>query len=97
MDIKIDDPSGNQFLEYNTLGGTIDFYIIAGPKPVDVSKQYAEIVGLPAMLPYWSFGFHQCKYGYNDALDVAEVIANYSIAEVPLEGMWTDINYMGMR
>lgn len=57
MDIKIDKTSDDkQYLEYNTLGGVFDFYFLAGPTPKEVSKQYAEIVGLPAMQSYWSFG-----------------------------------------
>ena len=86
-----------QYLEYNTLGGVLDFYFVAGPSPIDVSKQYAEIAGLPAMMPYWGFGFQNCRYGYQDAFDVAEVVYNYSQAEIPLEVMWTDIDYMDRR
>jgi alpha-glucosidase len=57
MDVKIDqDRDGVQFLEYNLLGGVLDFYFLAGPSPKDVSIQYAEVAGLPAMVPYWGFG-----------------------------------------
>ncbi|KAJ5901593.1 CAZyme family GH31 [Penicillium taxi] len=98
MDIKIDKTDdGRQYLEYNTLGGVIDLYFMAGPTPKDVSKQYAEIVGLPAMQSYWTFGFHQCRYGYQDVFEVAEVVLNYSRAKIPLETMWTDIDYMDER
>lgn len=72
-------------LEYNVIGGVLDFYVFAGPDPVAVAQQYALVAGLPAMMPYWGFGFHQCRYGYRDWIDVAEVVANYSIAKIPLE------------
>ncbi|CAN8104774.1 unnamed protein product [Discula destructiva] len=98
MDIFINKTeSEGQYLEYNTLGGVLDFYFMAGPGPLDVAKQYAEIAGLPAMQPYWGFGFHQCRYGYQDVYNVAEVVYNYSQANIPLETMWTDIDYMELR
>lgn len=98
MDVMIDQTeSGQQYLEFNTLGGVFDFYFVAGPSPVEVAQQYAHVVGLPAMHPYWGFGFHNCRYGYQDTFDVAEVIYNYSQAEIPLETMWTDIDYMYRR
>ncbi|KAF2140842.1 glycoside hydrolase family 31 protein [Aplosporella prunicola CBS 121167] len=86
-----------QYLEYNTLGGIIDLYFLAGPSPKEVSAQYSDIVGLPAMQSYWTLGFHNCRYGYRDVYDVAESIANYSAAGIPLETAWTDIDYMDLR
>ncbi|KAL7623035.1 hypothetical protein AAE478_006714 [Parahypoxylon ruwenzoriense] len=98
MDINVDQTdAGDQYLEYNTVGGVLDFYFLAGPSPSDVSQQYAEVVGLPAMMPHWSFGFHQCKYGYWDVNYAAEVVGNYSAANMPLETLWGDIDYMDLR
>jgi alpha-glucosidase len=52
MDIKIaKTDQGDQYLEYNTIGGILDFYFLAGPTPGEVSKQYAEIVGVVSLLP----------------------------------------------
>ncbi|CCC05346.1 hypothetical protein SMACR_08660 [Sordaria macrospora] len=95
MDIIIGKSDSNeQYLEYNTIGGVFDFYFLAGPSPEQVSKQYAAAVGLPAMMPYWSLGFHQCKYGWPDLAHVKQVVANYSAAGIPLEAVWDDIDYM---
>jgi alpha-glucosidase len=96
MDIFIDN-KGGQYLEYNIIGGVLDFYFIAGPSPRDVAMQYAEITQLPLMTPYWGLGYHQCKYGYQDVYEVAAVTANYSSNNIPLETIWTDIDYMDRR
>lgn len=98
MDIFINQTeAGDQYLEYNTLGGVLDFYFFAGPSPVETAQQYSQVVGQPTMQPYWGLGFHQCRYGYQDVFNVAEVVYNYSQANIPLETMWTDIDYMDLR
>lgn len=62
MDVIIDkDNDGNQYLEYNTLGGVLDFYFFAAPTPIEAAQKYSEIAGLPALAPYWGLGFQQCK------------------------------------
>ncbi len=97
MRINIDKDTNGTYLEYNTVGGVFDFYFLAGPSPKDLSVQFADVVGKPALMPYWGFGFHQCKYGYKSIDETAEVVANYSKANIPLETMWNDIDYMDGR
>jgi alpha-glucosidase len=98
MDVKINKTATEgQYLEYNLMSGILDFYFLDGPTPKKVAEHYSEVSGKAAMMPYWGFGFHQCRYGYRDFYAIAEVIHNYSKAEIPLETMWTDIDYMYER
>lgn len=50
MDVKINNDNG-QYLEYNTIGGVIDLYFMAGPLPFDVAREYSEITKKAAMMP----------------------------------------------
>ncbi|KAJ7240162.1 glycosyl hydrolases family 31-domain-containing protein [Mycena haematopus] len=93
-DILLLTPPGSNvsLIEYRLLGGTLDFYFLAGPTPRTVIEQYSAIVGTPTWQPYWGFGFHLCRWGYPSLAAVKEVVAKMRAAKIPLETMWNDID-----
>ncbi|TKA66386.1 hypothetical protein B0A49_05813, partial [Cryomyces minteri] len=82
-------------LTWRTIGGSIDLYFFDGPSQSEVTKQYQfGAVGLPAMQQYFTFGYHQCRWGYKNWTQLQEVVDNFAAANIPLENIWTDIDYM---
>lgn len=46
------------------------------------------------MQQYFTFGFHQCRWGYANWTVLQEVVDKYEAFGIPLENIWTDIDYM---
>ncbi|KAG5640772.1 hypothetical protein DXG03_007241 [Asterophora parasitica] len=98
MDIKLTNAGGAPALEYNVIGGVLDFYFLAGSTtdPTAVARQYAQVAGLPAEVPYWSFGFHQCRFGYKDYMDRRRVFT-LDPQYFPVNRMREIVNYLHAR
>ncbi|KAJ9616724.1 hypothetical protein H2200_000443 [Cladophialophora chaetospira] len=79
---------------WRTLGGSIDLYFFSGPTQPKVTAQYQEVIGLPVLQNYWGFGFHQCRWGYENWTVTEDVVNNYERFGIPLETIWNDIDYM---
>lgn len=79
---------------WRTLGGSIDLYFFSGPTQPDITHQYLDVIGMPALQNYWGFGFHQCRWGYENWTVTEDVVNNYARFGIPLETIWNDIDYM---
>ncbi|XP_070579688.1 lysosomal alpha-glucosidase-like isoform X1 [Ptychodera flava] len=81
-------------LTYRTIGGILDFYVFLGPTPTEVVQQYLDVIGKPFLPPYWSLGFHLCRYGYKTANRTLEVVERMRAANIPQDVQWNDIDSM---
>lgn len=73
--------------------GVIDVYILLGPKPTDLFRQYAKLTGTTQLPPIFSIAYHQCRWNYNDEEDVKNVNAGFEEHQLPMDVMWLDIEH----
>ncbi|KAL9088678.1 MAG: hypothetical protein Q9159_002929 [Coniocarpon cinnabarinum] len=80
---------------WRTIGGNIDLYFYAGPTVENVAQSYQQsAIGLPVMQQYFTFGYHQCRWGYSNWSVLSDVVDSFEQFQIPLENIWTDIDYM---
>ena len=89
-----DDFDNHVLLEHRTTGGVIDYYLTIDNTPDDSLISLHNIIGQPAMTPYWSLGFHQCKWGYTSDQEIRDVYENYVAHELPIDTFWGDIDIL---
>jgi alpha-glucosidase len=49
--------------------GDLDYYVIAGPRPLDVTKRFTWLTGKPARMPDWALAYSGSTMAYTDAPD----------------------------
>jgi alpha-glucosidase (family GH31 glycosyl hydrolase) len=81
-------------LSFKINGGNFDMYFFMGPTPEDVVAQYHKAIGQPALMPYWTLGWHQCRYGYKNLEQVEYVLDQFEKKKIPVDTMWIDIDFM---
>ena len=92
QDVVIRSDKDNTYLSHKTIGGIIDYYIIVNDSPEEIIKNIQTLLGIPPLPPFWSFGNHQSRYGYNSGKDFIDVYEKYKKSEIPIDSMWLDID-----
>lgn len=91
MDVIVD----NNKIEFLVVGGVYDFVIFVGDKHPDTAiTHYHNFIGKWVMMPFWSMGYHQCRWGYIDINRFRTIISKFKEYDIPLDIMWSDLDYM---
>ena len=75
-------------------GIDFDIYLISGDSPLQIVRQFRELIGQSYIPPFWAFGYQQSRWSYHTSQAVRDVIKNYDEAGIPLDCVYLDIDYM---
>ena len=67
-----------------------DYWVVAGDTPAEIQQAYAQVTGLPPMMPEYGLGFWQCKARYWNQEQVLEVARGYKKRNIPLDVLIID-------
>lgn len=81
-------------LSVSTQNNDIDVYIIEGETLIDIVKSFRSIIGMSYIAPKWAFGFMQSRWSYFTKDDVTRIADSYREADIPLDAIFLDIDYM---
>jgi alpha-glucosidase len=75
-------------------GGDLNFYLLAGPTPNEVSARYHRLTGVHQLPPIWALGYHQCRWSYLPDTRVRAVAKQFRDLQIPCDAIYLDIDYM---
>ena len=95
MDVIKAEKNGKHYLTFKVIGGIFDFrFFLNEQNPEATLEKFQLYYGRSAVPPFWSLGFHQCRWGYNDVSALENVIKGYESNNIPFDTIWSDIDYM---
>jgi alpha 1,3-glucosidase len=73
--------------------GILDLFVFLGPSSAEIFASFGSLVGTTILPPYFSIGYHQCRWNYVSQEDLLGVVQNFDKFDIPLDVMWLDIEY----
>jgi alpha-glucosidase len=77
--------------------GDLDYYVIAGPAPLDVTRRLTWLTGKPARMPDWALAYSGSTMAYTDAPDaqaqMGEFLRLCAEHEIPCESFHLSSGY----
>lgn len=87
-------PSNNgKTTHFMSESGIIDTFLLPGPTPADLYRQYSHLTGTAPLPPLFSLGYHQCRWNYKDERDVYQVHEKFEELDYPYDVLWLDIEH----
>lgn len=65
------------YRSYKAEAGDLDYYVILGPRILDVTKKYTRLTGGTFFGPKWSLGYSGSTMSYTDASDAQEQLKKF--------------------
>jgi alpha-glucosidase len=86
--------SDNEFADFSAADGEMNYYFFGSNSVAGIIGDYTWLTGRMKLPPYWSLGYHQCRWGYYPESEVMEVAQTFRDKKIPCDALWLDIDYM---
>jgi alpha-glucosidase len=73
--------------------GPLDYYVLYGPEPKTVVKNWAWLTGPTPLPPLWSLGYQQSRWSYYPEAEVRRIADRLRSERIPADVIWMDIDY----
>ncbi|MCF8404804.1 MAG: DUF5110 domain-containing protein [Bacteroidales bacterium] len=84
-------------LVYETVSGTMNYYVIVADDWFDLVKQYTWLTGRQPLPPAWAFGNFSSRFGYHSQKEVLSTADKFFENEIPVEALIIDIYWFGQE
>ena len=78
---------------FGSEGGPLDYYILYGPTPKEVVREWAWMTGTIPLPPMWSLGYQQSRYSYFPESELRRIVSTLRQDRIPADAVWMDIDY----
>ncbi|HEY6408161.1 MAG TPA: TIM-barrel domain-containing protein, partial [Ktedonobacteraceae bacterium] len=75
-------------------GGELDYYVVYGPTPEQVSQGLGALLGTMPLPPRWALGYHHSRWGHATDAMIRELIAEFRTRDIPCDVIHLDIDAM---
>jgi alpha-glucosidase len=85
------------YRSFEAQSGDLDYYVIAGPSPLEVTRRFTWLTGRPAATPDWMLGYSGSGMAYADAPDAQARVSGFAkrcaAEEIPLASFHLSSGY----
>ncbi len=78
---------------FGSEGGPLDYYVMYGPDPKQVLREYAWLTGFTPIPALWTLGYQQSRSSYYPESRVREVATRLRADHIPADAIYLDIEY----
>src|SRR6266480_2405202 len=75
-------------------GGELDYYVVYGPTPEQVSEGMGALLGTMPLPPRWTLGYHHSRWGHAAESMMRELTAEFRTRDIPCDVIHLDIDHM---
>ena len=82
-------------IKYETVSGTMNYFVISGGDWFDLSDQITNLTGRQPLPPRWAFGNFSSRFGYHSQKEVLTTVDKFFSDGIPVEAAIIDIYWFG--